>query len=475
MTGLFVGLELTSWSRNRRLLTALVATTLALVVASIWATAGDIGRQEARREASHEAREEWTGQGDQHPHAMAHFGDFVFRPSGSLARLDHGVQSRLGKVLRIEAHRQGSPFRSDANQAGTLARFARPDAAFLLQVIVPLLLVFLGATGMAADRETGRLRLSLVQGPRARAVLGGRFLALWGLGLTLLGLVVGTSLATSALLGEESLPIGSRLAGFVAVHALFFAVVAAGVVAATVWLRDARSALLALLGLWIIATAVLPRATTGVASALYPLPSQDAFRTQLREARQAGPDGHNPRDEKLKQLRKDILEEYGVDDAEDLPIDIGGLLMQADEDFGNQVWDEHYGRLGARLGHQSAVATQISLLNPFQAVDVLSMALAGTDLAHDLDFQWQAEDYRRRLVASLNDEHAYGRTRKGDSPESSAAFFAGLDGFTYSRPSVGQAVQPRLPALLALLAWAATLLAAVFRGGARLERGTLAC
>ncbi|MEO0601264.1 MAG: DUF3526 domain-containing protein [Myxococcota bacterium] len=473
MTGLFVGLEITSWRRNRRLLVALVATTLALVVATVWATTGDIGRQQARREASHEAREEWTGQGDQHPHAMAHFGDFVFRPSGSLARLDRGVQSRLGKVLRIEAHRQGSPFRSDASQAGTLARFARPDAAFLLQVIVPLLLVFLGGTGMAADRETGRLRLSLVQGARARSVLGGRFLALWGLGLTLLALVVGTSLATSAGLGEPALPDGRRLVGFVAVHALFFAVVAAGVVSATVWLRDARSALLALLGIWVVATAVLPRTTTGLASALYPLPSQDAFRTLLREARQAGPDGHDPRDAKLKQLREDILEEYGVDDVKDLPIDIGGLLMQADEDFGNQVWDEHYGRLGARLGRQSAVATQASLLNPFQAIDVLSMALAGTDLAHDLDFQRQAEDYRRALVASLNDEHAYGRALTGEGRKSSAAFYAGLDGFTYTRPSAGQALQPRLPALLALLAWCALLLAVVFRGGAHLERGTI--
>lgn len=475
MTGLFVGLELTGWRRDPRLLAALVATTLVLVMATIWATAGDIARQKAQHAASHEAREEWEGQGDMHPHGMAHFGDYVFRPSGPLARLDRGVQARLGKVLRIEAHRQGTPLRSDASQVGTLARFARTDTAFLLQTIVPLLLIFLGGTGLAMDRETGRLKLALVQGTRAQAILGGRLLALWGLGLTLLVLVIAASLGTSAILGEGAALGGARLVGFALVHALFFAVVAAGVVAATVWFRDARSALLALLGIWVVATAVLPRATAGVASAIYPLPSQDAFQTQLREARQDGPDGHNPLDETIAQLRKDILKKYGVEKAEDLPIDIGGLLMQADEDFGNKVWDEHYGRLGETLRRQSALTTQASLFNPFQAVDVLSMALAGTDLTHDLDFQRQAEDYRRRLVASLNDEHAHGRAKTSEDNKSSAAFYAGLEGFAYVSPEAGQAVRPRLPALLALVMWAGVLLVAVLRGATLLERGKLPC
>ena len=101
---------------------------------------------------------------------MAHFGDFAFRPTGPLARLDRGVQARLGKVLRIEGHRQGTPLHSDAARAGSVARFDTPDAAFLLQTVVPLLLIFLGATGLASDRETGRLKLSLVQGASARAV-----------------------------------------------------------------------------------------------------------------------------------------------------------------------------------------------------------------------------------------------------------------------------------------------------------------
>jgi ABC-2 type transport system permease protein len=472
MTLLFARMALTRWWRDGRLRAALVATAAALVLATSWATAGDIARSDARVAAMQQARTAWESTGDVHPHRMAHFGDFVFRPSGPLARLDRGVQARLGKVLRVEAHHQGAPFRSDASEAGSLARFDRLDAAFLLQVLVPLLLVFLGGTGLAIDRQTGRLELALVQGARASALLGGRLLALWGVGLALLALVVLASLGTSIVLDGDGL-VADRLLAFLLVHALFFAVVSAGILAAALWLREARGALVALLAAWVLGTSVAPRATAGLATALVPLPSQDAFQAGLRQAREAGPDGHNPMDARLDALKAEVLAKYGVDTVEELPIDFGGMRMQADEDFGNQVWDAHYGALADQMRRQSSVVTLAGLANPFQAVDVLSMALAGTDTAHDIDFQQQAEAYRRGLVASLNDEHTHGRAKVGESGASVASFYAGLDGFTYAPPTVDQALQPRLLALVGLTGWWVLLSSLLARGAARLERGTL--
>lgn len=475
MIALFARLEITRWRRDRGVVWTLVAASLAVALAAAWATVTDIDRQDAQVAAAADAREAWEGRGAIHPHRMAHFGDYVFRPSGPLARLDRGVQARLGNVLRVEAHKKNTPLHANADDAGTLARFARPDSAFLMQTIVPLLLIFLGGTGLATDRESGRLKLSIVQGARAAPMVLGRFIALWGVGLALLLLVVAVSLGTSAAAGgatETSVP---RLAGFVGVHALYLAVVAAGVVAAAVWLRDVRSALLALLAAWVVATAILPRVTAGLVGAAWPLPSQDAFQSQLEEARSAGPDGHNPRDETLAQLRQQVLDEYGVETADQLPIDIGGIMMQADEDFGNQVWDEHYGELQRQLEHQAAVSTQVSVLNPYQAVDALSMALAGTDLTHDLAFQRQAEDYRRELVANLNDEHAHGRAQIPGSRNSSAAFFAGFDTFAFEPPAAGPALRPRLAALFGLFAWAGILLATAVVGARRVERGSLPC
>ena len=472
----FLALEVVSWWREKRFVALLLATVVTLLVATVWATAGDIDRRQAQRAASTEARAQWEGYGAANPHSMAHFGDFVFRPSGALARLDRGVQARVGKVLRVEGHRQGIPLHADAAQAGTLVRFPRLDAAYLLQVVVPLLLVFLGATGLAADRSAGRLRLSLVQGASALAVLGGRVLALWGLGIVLVALVGLTSVLTSvAWVGEPGIA-ADRLLAWALVHSVFLAVVSLGVVALAAWLAEARAALLVALALWVVATAVLPRATAGAAGALYPLPSQDDFQAQLVAAREAGPDGHNPEDMRLAELQAEVLQEHGVETVEELPMNFDGIRMQVDEEFANRAWDQHYGNLRREMERQRTFASLVSVANPFQAVDHLSMALAGTDLAHDLDFQRQAEAYRRALVEQLNHEHAYGGSKTGDwSWKAPAAFFAGLNAFHYTPPTITAAVAARVAELGSLALWAGLLLIAVLRGATRIERGAVAC
>lgn len=470
MLGPIVQLQLRTWLRDGRLRALLGAMALLLIAASGWATAADIARRHAQQEAAEQARTQWLERGAQHPHGRAHFGDFAFRPSGPLARMDRGVQAQLGKVLRIEAHRQGTPLHSDAAQAGTVARFPRPDAAFLLQSVLPLLLIFLGATGLAADREDGRLRLALVQGARARALAAAHVLALWGLGLALLGLVVVVSLGTSVVLDGAPVVDGARLLGFIGVHALFLFVVAAAVVTVSLWIRTARGTLLTLLAVWVVTTALLPRAAASGANALYPLPSQDEFQAAMRASRAAGPDGHNAFDAKLEERKKALLDKYGVQTPEELPIDWGGIAMQMDEDFGAQVWDRHYGALREQFARQGGVMTGIALLNPVMAVDQASMAFTGTDLAHDLHFQIEAEAYRRDLVRALNHKHAYGAPEDRSKPwKASSEFFASLETFEYMAPGSLAVLQRRAPELLALTVWALALILVARIGADRME------
>lgn len=476
MMSLIVRLQWSRWLRDRRIASVLLASVVAVIAVSAWATHSDVSQHKAHGEAAALARAQWEGRGPAHPHSMAHFGDFAFRPSGPLANLDRGVQARLGKVLRIEGHRQGTPLFADAGRAGTVARFPRPDAAFFLHSVVPLLLIFLGALGLAADRDTGRLRLSLVQGLGGRAVVMGHFFALWMLGLGLLMAIVLTSLGISAAADLAPHADWGRMVAFVGVHSVFLAVIAAAVAVASVWTRSGRSALLVLLALWVAGTAVLPRVTSSAATALHPLPSRDAFQADIKAAREAGPDGHNPKDAFVEQRRQEVLEEYGVDTVDELPINFDGIAMQLDEEFANRIWDEHHGKLERRMAQQSHLGSWGSLVNPFQSADHLSMAVAGTDLLHDLAFLHQAEAYRRMLVGALNHEHAYGGSRTGDrSFKATPAFYASLDSFEYNAPKLGDALRNRLGELIALVMWLMGLMAALFRAGARLERGTLPC
>ncbi len=476
MTWLFVRLQWANWLREPRLFVLLVAVGLALGAASAWSTATDATQMRAHAEAAASARTEWERLGDDvHPHLMAHFGDFAFRPTGPLARLDRGVQARLGKVLRIEAHRQGSPLHADIARAGTAARFPRPDAAFLLQTVIPLVLIFLGAAGLASDRATGRLKQALVQGAGARAILAGHWLSLWCVGLFMLAVVVISSVSASLFLGGGTVHV-QRLGAFVGTHAVFLAVIAGAVVAASVWMRSASAALLTLLALWVVGTSLMPRAAANVAGAWVPLPSRDAFQTQMIEAREAGPDGHNPRDTIIEERRQEVLDEYGVDDVEDLPIDFGGIAMQLDEDFGNQVWDEHFGQLTDLFMRQVAVTTGAAVFNPFQAIDHVSMALAGTDLAHDVAFQDQAEQHRRAMVRMLNHEHAHGEYESAKGGRAAKAqFYASMPPFHYVAPSLEEVVAHRRFELFALGVWLIVVGGAMVVGADRLERGRLPC
>ncbi|MEM6818621.1 MAG: DUF3526 domain-containing protein [Pseudomonadota bacterium] len=476
MIGRVARLDLTNWRRDRRLGALLFVVVVALIAVTAWAVNVDFVQREAQMAASESARTQWEGQGDANPHGMAHFGDFAFRPAGPMAQLDRGVQARVGKVLFMEGHRQGVPLHTDAARAGSVARFPRLDAAFLLQTIVPLVLIFLGATSLAADRESGRLKLALVQGAGARSVLSGHFFGLFGLSLVLLLLVVATSLLMSGLLGIDGVLAKDRLALFLLVHVVFFAVVSAGVTATTVWLPSARGALVTLLSVWVIATALLPRATAGIAGSFYSLPTQDAFQATLREAREAGPDGHNPEDAELDRLRQEMLDTHGVETVEELPFNFDGIAMQVDEEFANGVWDTHYGELRETMTAQVAFGNRVGLLNPFQSIKRLSMALAGTDLAHDVAFQQKAESHRRELVAALNHEHAYGGSKTGDwSWEAPAAFFAGMPQFQYSPPSLERTLSRSIAPILSLLFWALLLTLALRAGADRLERGQLPC
>ena len=124
MIALIVRLQLACWWRDRRIASVLLLSLFAVTAVSAWSTHSDAHQRMAHGEAASAARQQWEGRGPAHPHSMAHFGDFAFRPSGPLANLDRGVQARLGKVLRIEGHRQGTPLFADAGRAGTVARFA---------------------------------------------------------------------------------------------------------------------------------------------------------------------------------------------------------------------------------------------------------------------------------------------------------------------------------------------------------------
>ena len=411
-------------------------------------------------EAKIHLRQQWESMGPSNPHSAAHFGTYVFKKNHALTAFDEGANSYVGRTLYLEGHRQNELVQSDAAQGDVLSRFGKLRPALILQIILPLLLLLFAFQSVRSERDADRLRLLLVQGVSYSKLLYGKLWSLWipGMGFVLLTLGI-----QMGLLGFSG-PLVGRALLLVFGYGLFYWIV----IALALWLSSktvkSYTALSWLLGIWIVWVIFYPKVTYSVAGILYPLPDRVEFSASMKEDRSALLDGHNPEEEALKVLEDSVLHAYGVTSKEELPINFDGLLMQADEEFGNQVWDKHFGELYDQMQKQKSLVQWASLPNPFGNLQSLSMGAAGTDNFHQVDFLREAEDYRRVFIRTLNERHAYGGSKTGDwGYKEDQEFFNSIADFQYAEPSFPDLIRQQTPSLILLLVWIGLLAIGIYR------------
>ena len=411
-------------------------------------------------EAKIHLRQQWESMGPSNPHSAAHFGTYVFKKNHALTAFDEGANSYVGRTLYLEGHRQNELVQSDAAQGDVLSRFGKLRPALILQIILPLLLLLFAFQSVRSERDADRLRLLLVQGVSYSKLLYGKLWSLWipGMGFVLLTLGI-----QMGLLGFSG-PLVGRALLLAFGYGLFYWIV----IALALWLSSktvkSYTALSWLLGIWIVWVIFYPKVTYSVAGILYPLPDRVEFSASMKEDRSALLDGHNPEEEALKVLEDSVLHAYGVTSKEELPINFDGLLMQADEEFGNRVWDKHFGELYDQMQKQKGLVQWASLPNPFGNLQSLSMGAAGTDNFHQVDFLREAEDYRRVFIRTLNERHAYGGSKTGDwGYKEDQEFFNSIADFQYAEPSFPDLIRQQTPSLILLLVWIGLLAIGIYR------------
>jgi ABC-2 type transport system permease protein len=99
------------------------------------------------------ADQHWNAQPDRHPHRVVHYGHFVFSPMDALSFFDFGVEPYTGHAIYLEGHRQNSANFSDARQSSLLLRLGNLTPAFVLQTLVPLMIIFLAFGSVARARR----------------------------------------------------------------------------------------------------------------------------------------------------------------------------------------------------------------------------------------------------------------------------------------------------------------------------------
>ena len=379
---------------------ALLLTSLAVG----WRNYEEINSE--RQLAQSTVREQWLSQPEQNPHSGVHFSTYAFKPRTFLSSIDPGLAPYVGATVWLEAHLQNQMVARPADDASAVQRFGQMTAAMVLQLLLPLLIILVSFSVFTGEKERGTLRQLISLGVKPSHLAAGKALGVAGaLALVLVPAAVIGVLALSLLtdLAAASLDLGRMLlmGGFYLLYLGLFIGLSLAVSAKA---RSSRLALVGLLGFWVFNGLIAPRVTSDIARTLYPNIPNFEFEGELVKAQNYGLDGTSTYDERRSKREKEVLEQYGVEKTEDLPVNFYGIQLQMNEDFGYLANDKFYGDLYENFRRQNRVRDIGAVFAPLLAIRPLSMALSGTDWYQHQDFAERAEMHRRLTVKIINDD-----------------------------------------------------------------------
>ena len=426
----------------------LVLLTGALLLG--WQHYRDVSRQHAA--AQQATRAQWLGQGKKNPHSAAHYGIYAFKPKLPLTMVDTGTDPYTGVAVWLEAHKQNEFKYRPAQDATAVQRLGELTGSSVLQLLVPLLIVLLAFQTFSGEREQGTWRQMLSLGVRPADLARGKALGVAGalaillVPATLTG-VAALTLASGQADMSAALP---RMMWMALAYLLYFGIFAAGSLAVSAWAPSSRAALIGLLAFWMFNGLIAPRGASDLAKALRPTPSAFSFAHRL-ELDLAG-SGHDSSEERIKRLERDLLKKYNVSRVEDLPINFNGARLQDGEDHGNLIFDRAYSDLWQTFSEQDGVRRVISLVAPSLAVQSASMAFAGSDFPQHAHFAKAAEEYRRLIQRTMNEDLMKNAGNSG-AYYANDDLWARVPPFVYNAPGAWWVMLRQVPSFGVLAGW----------------------
>jgi ABC-2 type transport system permease protein len=372
---------------------------------------------------------------------------------------DFGLESFTGNAVYLEAHKQNTVNFSEASLSTGLLRFGEISMAMLLQVILPLIIFFLGFSAVASDRENGTLKILLIQSGGWTNILIGRSLGLMALALLIFvpAALITFSLILSAGAWVMTPDVFWRYTGTMLAYLVFLQVLCILTVIISAGSPSSKNALMKLLVLWLFMAILLPRTTQALGSYLYPSPSKIEFETAIEQDILKEGDSHNPDDPHYKALRDSVLLAHRVDSVQKLPFNYSGFQMYEGERISAAIYNRHLKELTGNYQKQNSLGRMAAFVNPCAAIRNISMALTGTDFEAYLAFQQEAEAYRYRLAQTMNElqmKYISNRQVPGGKPETiSHEHWKAFPDFKPRFTGVATALRQEAWSICALLGW----------------------
>lgn len=407
---------------------------ISLIICSLFGNIQNNEQNLAQKKAQEHIRLQWDEMEPSNPHSAAHYGTYAFKPVSILNSLDEGINSVTGNVLRLEGHRQNNMVFSEVSQSLQVSNFGKLNPALIFQIIIPLFLIFLSFNSYALEKSSGRIKLLLIQGVSLGRIIFSKILSLWLIAIFLLI----TTIIIQIVFNKSQFDLDTlfRLSLFFVSYSFYFYVIVGLTFIFSIVAKNNTWALSLTILIWISWTTFLPSVIVNISDEIIPLTTRIEFNKSLSKDRSKGIDGHNPRGDRKEALENATLKKYNVEKIEDLPVNFSGILMQADEEYGNMVWDKHFGNLCNQLKAQKFFYQISGVVNPFISLQNLSMGVSGTDIHHHIDFLNHAEKYRRLFIKSLNDEYAFGGSKTGERGwKATNDFFRSIKKFQYHPPN----------------------------------------
>jgi ABC-2 type transport system permease protein len=438
-----------------------LAATCVLLIAVSTATGLQLTHVQLqdRIAATSAERENFLGQGAKNPHAAAHFGQYAFRPVLLPAALDPGVSSYMGSMIWLEAHRMNLPEFRPAEDSADFARAGQLSVAWVLQFVLPLFVIVVTFGAVAGERERGTLALAMSQGMGLGPMLLGKAVAAVGaLFAVLLPLLFMSVLVFLVLApGTDAQGAGSRLLWMGLGYLLYLLSFAGLSLLVSTLASSRRSALFALIAIWLLVTVAVPRMAADLAATVHPTPTATEFWAGIRagEGDSSGlADDPGQRVAAIRQrTAEELLTRYQVDAIDQLPVNFTAVFLQRLEEADAPIFDYNYAQLWQTYESQRRLQRLAAILSPTIAMRELSMAMAGADPFAQRHFSVAAETYRRDFVRDLNEIQAVEGAGKrfyvasGETWEDVAAF-------EYEPPSTATVLGRHALDLGILILWA---------------------
>jgi ABC-2 type transport system permease protein len=219
-----------------------------------------------RQESQNLVRKSWLNQREKNPHSAAHYGTFAYRPMSVLSFFDLGIDTYAGNSIYLEAHRQNEPRFSVASESSSIIRFGELTVAFILQVILPLFIFFIGFNIISKEREDNTLKIIFSQGIDMKRLAWAKLIALLGLiCMLLIPIFIGILILGYKTLSEpDGFLFPSRVSILFLTYFLYVFILCAITVCISAMMKNSRNALLLLLGVWIFSCIILPKVSANI-------------------------------------------------------------------------------------------------------------------------------------------------------------------------------------------------------------------